>query len=122
MVQSDINYSSLLFWTDAQISPSIAKWLIETFNVQAASVRSINLREADDSVIFLTARDSNAILISKDIDILRLLFRFGQPPKVIWLTCGNTSNKALKQILLKNFTLIIQSLIINNDSMIEITD
>ncbi len=122
MPQFEIDYSTLLFWTDAHISPSVAKWLIQAYGVQAASVRSLHLRESDDLVIFLAARDANAILISKDIDILKLQFRLGQPPKVIWLTCGNTSNKILKEILYKNFTSITESLVMNNDAMIEITD
>ncbi len=56
MPQFDIDYSTHLFWTDAHISPSVAKWLIETFLVQAASVRSQNLCEADDVDIFISAR------------------------------------------------------------------
>ncbi|CAN5856498.1 hypothetical protein BH20ACI4_BH20ACI4_24250 [soil metagenome] len=39
--------------------------------------------------------------MTKDSDFLLLLDRFGTPPKVIWLTCGNTSNANLKIILLK---------------------
>ena len=118
----NINYSKLLFWTDAQISSSIAKWLIETFGVQAASTKMLQLMEADDEIIFMAARKTNAILILKDRDIPLLLNRFGPPPKVIWLTCGNTSNKVLKRILQDNFKAIIESLIINNDPLIEITD
>ncbi|MEH2114611.1 DUF5615 family PIN-like protein [Nostoc sp.] len=30
---------------------------------------------------------------------LDLIDRFGTPPQVIWLTCGNTSNDRLKEIL-----------------------
>lgn len=91
-----IDYSTLLFWTDAHISPSVAKWLIVNFGVKAASVRMLNLREADDPIIFFAAKEANAILISKDIDILKLLSRFGQPPKVIWLTCGNNFQQSFK--------------------------
>ena len=117
-----VNYSELLFWTDAQISSSIAIWLIEVFGVQAASIKMLQLMKADDEIIFMAARKANAILISKDRDIPLLLSRFGSPPKVIWLTCGNTSNRVLKSILQKNFKAIVESLIINNDSLIEITD
>src|SRR4051812_23129129 len=117
-----INYSKLLFRTDAQISSSIAKWLIETFNVRAASTKMLQLMKADDEIIFMAARNANGILISKDRDIPLLLNRYGPPPKVIWLTCGNTSNIVLKRILQNNFKAIIESLIITNDSLIEITD
>jgi predicted nuclease of predicted toxin-antitoxin system len=37
--------------------------------------------------------------MTKDSDFISLLEKFGSPPKVIWLTCGNTSNANLKNIL-----------------------
>lgn len=37
--------------------------------------------------------------MTKDSDFVMLLEEFGPPPRVIWLTCGNTSNARLKQIL-----------------------
>ena len=122
MQRDNIHYPELLFWIDAQISSSIAKWLKETFHVQTESVKMLQLITADDEVIYMAARKADAILISKDRDIPLLLNRLGPPPKIIWLTCGNTSNKALKIILQNNFKAIIESLIINNDSIIEITD
>jgi predicted nuclease of predicted toxin-antitoxin system len=30
---------------------------------------------------------------------VELLARLGPPPQVVWLTCGNTSNAALREIL-----------------------
>jgi predicted nuclease of predicted toxin-antitoxin system len=29
---------------------------------------------------------------------VEMLHRHGPPPKVLWLTCGNTSNRALKAL------------------------
>jgi predicted nuclease of predicted toxin-antitoxin system len=37
--------------------------------------------------------------MTKDSDFVALLDRFGPPPQVIWITCGNTSNARLKEIL-----------------------
>jgi predicted nuclease of predicted toxin-antitoxin system len=37
--------------------------------------------------------------MTKDRDFVRLLDELGAPPKVIWITCGNTSNLRLKEIL-----------------------
>lgn len=37
--------------------------------------------------------------MSKDKDFSDLVSRFGPPPAVIWLRCGNTSEARLKQIL-----------------------
>ena len=37
--------------------------------------------------------------MTKDEDFLVLLERHGPPPKVLWITVGNTSNRHLKAVL-----------------------
>jgi predicted nuclease of predicted toxin-antitoxin system len=37
--------------------------------------------------------------MTKDSDFLQLLDKLGPPPQVIWVTCGNTSNSRLKEVL-----------------------
>ncbi len=49
--------------------------------------------------IFEAARRENAIVMTKDNDFVLLLDSLGAPPQVIWVTCGNTSNARLKEIL-----------------------
>ncbi len=39
------------------------------------------------------------ILMTKDSDFVDLVDRLGAPPQIIWLTCGNTSNARLQEIL-----------------------
>jgi len=39
------------------------------------------------------------VVLTKDSDFVRLLERYGPPPKIILLTCGNTSNANLRLIL-----------------------
>jgi len=39
--------------------------------------------------------------MTKDRDFVDLLERLGPPPQVIWITCGNTSNRAMRGILSK---------------------
>ena len=89
----------MIVWVDAQLSPAIAAWVAETFSVAAHAVRDLGLREATDRQIFLSARSASAVVMTKDRDFVRLLEELGPPPQVIWLTCGNTSNVQLKQIL-----------------------
>ena len=48
-----------------------------------------------------------------------LLDRFGPPPQVIWVTCGNTSNARLKEILTIVFPKAIQ-LAQAGESLVEI--
>ena len=89
----------MTLWLDAQLSPRIARWVSETLAFEATPVRELNLRKSEDEQIFFAARKANAIVITKDGDFVNLLERHGSPPKIIWLTCGNTSEAALKQIL-----------------------
>ena len=91
----------MVIWVDAQLSPAIAAWLTGTFALNAHAVRDLGLREATDRTIFLAARNESVVVMTKDSDFVRLLMELGPPPQVIWLTCGNTSNAHLKQILMR---------------------
>lgn len=86
-------------WVDAQISPEIAGWIESTFDILTVAIRDLGLRDAEDEEIFNEAKKADIVVISKDRDFILLLDRFGRPPKIIWLRCGNTSNKRLKEIL-----------------------
>jgi predicted nuclease of predicted toxin-antitoxin system len=89
----------MTIWIDAQLSPAIAKWITESFPVQAIALRDLGLRDATDRQIFAAAQQAGAVVMTKDSDFVELVNRYGAPPQVIWLTCGNTSNARLKQIL-----------------------
>jgi predicted nuclease of predicted toxin-antitoxin system len=89
----------MTIWVDAQLPPAIARWVASEFGVEARAVRDLGLREAEDVEIFDAARDADAVLMTKDADFVELLRRRGGPPAVIWLTCGNTSNARLREIL-----------------------
>ncbi len=88
-----------MIWIDAQLSPAIAAWTTTELGIDALALRELGLRDAEDEDIFLAARKANATVVTKDADFVLLLERFGPPPKVILLTCGNTSNAALRKIL-----------------------
>jgi len=100
----------MIIWVDAQLSPTIAVWLNSTFSVKAIVVRDLQLRDAKDAEIFNAPRLSNAVVMTKDSDFLLLLERLGPPPQVIWVTCGNTSNTRLKEILTAVFPKAIELL------------
>lgn len=89
----------MLLWTDAHLSPAVAPWLRATFAVDARPLRELGLRDAEDRAIFDLARQAGAVVMTKDSDFVDLLTRHGPPPQIIWLTCGNTSNAALRGIL-----------------------
>lgn len=86
-------------WLDAQISPAIATWIERTFKITAFALRDLGLRDAEDLEIFEAAKVREIIFITKDSDFVDLVYRLDAPPKIIWLTCGNTSNAILKEIL-----------------------
>lgn len=86
-------------WVDAQLSPALAGWLRRTFGADAHAVRDLGLRDAEDPAIFARARAAGAAVLTKDSDFVELLERHGPPPQVVWLTCGNTSNAYLRQLL-----------------------
>jgi predicted nuclease of predicted toxin-antitoxin system len=62
------------------------------------AVRDVGLRDAEDREIFLEARKQSAIVMTKDNDFNLLQKELGAPPKLIWITCGITSNVRLKEI------------------------
>ncbi len=91
----------MTIWTDAQLSPAIAFWIENNFDVEAFALRDLGLRDAEDLEIFEAAKKADAVVMTKDSDFVALLERLDAPPKIIWLTCGNTSNANLKIILSK---------------------
>ncbi len=86
-------------WIDAQLPPTLASWLTDNLQVQAIALRDLNLRDARDIEIFQAARAENAAIMTKDSDFIDLVCRLGTPPKIIWLTCGNVTNRNLKKLL-----------------------
>lgn len=85
----------MMFWVDAQLPPTIATWVNERFGVGACSMRYLGLHAAKDMEIFQRARAANdVVLISKGGDFVDLIEQHGPPPKLIWVTCGNVTNRA----------------------------
>jgi predicted nuclease of predicted toxin-antitoxin system len=107
-------------WIDAQLSPSVALWINQSFDgINAKSMRALGLRDADDEVIFMEAKGQKVTIMSKDADFIKLLERFGPPPQIIWITVGNSSNASLKKILGKHFSTILEMLG-NGEKFIEV--
>ena len=86
-------------WLDAQLPPQLCVWLRAEFGLDAEPVRSLGLRDAKDAAIFAAAREASVTIISKDSDFADLVAKHGPPPQVIWLSCGNSTNRALRAFL-----------------------
>ena len=83
-------------WTDANISPIIAKWLAEHLNMPVRSSYTLGLTGMLDQEIYdLAQKTGNIILLSKDSDFSELISRLGFPPKLILLNIGNAGNQRL---------------------------
>ncbi|MDX2252859.1 MAG: DUF5615 family PIN-like protein [Nitrospira sp.] len=108
-------------WVDAQLSPVIAQWLSSTYGIEAMAVRDLRLRDAQDRNIFVSAREAQAVILTKDRDLPDLVMRHGAPPQILWLTCGNTSNARLKTILTKAWPTAV-SLLNTGEQIVEISD
>ena len=108
-------------WLDAQLSPRLADWLNQHYAVEATPVGRLGLHEATDDAIFDAARGEGAIVITKVRDFVQLLDRAGPPPQVVWITCGNTSNARMREILHQTFA-NAHSLLRAGEPIVEITD
>ena len=108
-------------WIDEQLSPALAAWILVRFGVDAISARDLRLARARDSEIFFAARRSDAIVMTTDQDFVRLLRQHGPPPRVLWVTLGNTSNDRLRMVLettLRGALALLEA----GDSLVEIRD
>jgi predicted nuclease of predicted toxin-antitoxin system len=111
----------MTIWLDAQLPPSVAGWIEATFGIECRAVRDLGLRDAQDPSIFLAARDAGVIVMTKDRDFVDLQRRLGPPPMVLWVTCGNTSNARLREILARVLPAAMR-LIEAGESLVEIGD
>jgi predicted nuclease of predicted toxin-antitoxin system len=111
----------MIIWLDAQLPPSAATWITATFGIEAHAVRDLGLRDAKDSPIFEAARAADAVVMTKDSDFVEMLQRLGPPPKVLWVTCGNTSNAQLREILSRQLPAAVARLEAG-ENLVEIAD
>ena len=111
----------MILWVDAQLSPHLAPWLTDALGVEACSARWLGYRDASDEDIFAAARDAGAIVLTKDRDFPDLLERYGPPPKVIWVTMGNTTNARMREVLQRLLPTALE-LLAKGESLVELSD
>ncbi len=108
-------------WVDAQLPPTLAIWLTKTFGLEARALRDLGLRDAQDIEIFAAARAENVVIITKDSDFIDLVCRLGTPPQILWLTCGNVTNRNLRQLLIATLPKALEQLQ-QGEMIVEITN
>ncbi len=50
-----------------------------------------------------------------------MILRLGKPPQLLWITCGNVTNRRLQDLFTKVFVKA-QKLLISGEDVVEITD
>ena len=95
----------MIFWLNAQLPPRMARWLTTTFSVNAVTLYDLNLRDAQDIEIFEAARNNGpgTVVVTKDRDFVDLVVRLSTLPQILWLTCGNVSNRRLQELFTQTF-------------------
>jgi len=111
--------SSFVVWVDAQLPPSLARWLRDHLAEKAVHVDDLGFLSSEDSEIFEKARQANAVVVTKDIDFVQMQERRGPPPRVIWVTCGNLSNPLLKDLIIASWPRV-KALLAAGEVLIEI--
>jgi predicted nuclease of predicted toxin-antitoxin system len=111
----------VIYWVDAQLPPQLASWLSGTFNVEAYALRDLQLRDAEDAIIFQAAQRDGIVIISKDSDFVDMVLRLGTPPQLLWITCGNVTNRRLQELFIQLFPRA-QELLIKGEAVVEIAD
>ncbi|MFA5910380.1 MAG: DUF5615 family PIN-like protein [Vicinamibacterales bacterium] len=89
----------MTIWLDNQLPPALAAWMRVTLAIDCVPIRDLNLQRASDAAIFTAARESKVTVMTKDADFASLVDQLGSPPQVILVTCGNTSNVRLRQLI-----------------------
>jgi predicted nuclease of predicted toxin-antitoxin system len=98
-------------WLDAHLDPTLAPWLGATFNVTAATLNEIGLRDAEDDELFEAARRLNKIaIVTKDSDFPDLVRRLGAPPQIVWLRFGNMRTVKMRSLFSMTFAEVLRYL------------
>ncbi len=110
-----------LIWTDTHISPAIAKWLNEQFEMlNVISFYKLGFHVESDYSIFMKAKEAKAIFITKDKDYINLLATFKAPPHIIFLKMGNIANNELKIILQRSLPKALDLILKHHYHIVEI--
>lgn len=98
----------MIIWLDAQLSPVLANWIRSEFKVQCFPIRDVCPVNIPDEALFLKAKGSADLIITKDVDLVNILQHVGPPPSILWLRMGNTSNARLKAVFSKQMAEVLR--------------
>lgn len=108
-------------FVDNQLSPELAVWIARSFGLQTTHVSVLRPQPRGDEAIARAGAFKGCITLSKDEDFFQILRRRPSPPDLIWLRCGNRSDRLLKVILRNNLPRALE-LIKSGEHIVEIRD
>ncbi len=68
----------------------------------STQVKFVDLDRADDLTVWKYAKDNGFTIVTKDSDFHEFSLLYGNPPKIIWLKCGNMPRWYVLGLLLNN--------------------
>lgn len=107
------------FILDAQLPKKLADFLVWKGHDAIHTLDLPLKNRTTDSQINQITIDESRVLISKDLDFIESLLISDKPYKLIYLTTGNITNKALLEIFSCNIDKIVEMIAVNR--LIEIT-
>lgn len=88
----------MLLLLDANLAPGLAKHL-RAAGYDCSHVTDVLPADAADRAIALTANRLGAVLVTKDADFVNLKAEGTLAGALVWLRCGNMSNRRLAEVL-----------------------
>ena len=89
----------LLF--DQNLSPRLVTMLSDLFP-GSEHVQSVGLDRSPDTPLWDFARDSDFVIVTKDVDFSDRSAIAGHPPRIIWLRLGNCTTSDIESALRRN--------------------
>jgi len=90
---------------DENISLKLVKFLQKDFP-ESSHISFLDMQGSTDTQIWEFAKQEHYIIVSKDNDFRQRSFLLGFPPKVIWLSIGNSGINEIKNLLLSNIAIV----------------
>ena len=108
------------FLLDAHLPKKLADFLLWKGHDALHTLDLPHKNRTKDSEINQISLDERRVLITKDLDFIESLLISDKPYKLIYLTTGNISNKALMELFGRNIETIVE--MIEQNRLIEITE
>lgn len=83
---------------DENVSEAVVQQIADLFP-GSTHIKSVGLKEAEDSTVWDWAKRHEFTIVSKDADFHQRAILFGHPPKFIWLRVGNCPTNLITSLL-----------------------